>query len=304
MFPGAVIGVSRKGTKYILPVGTFAYDTEHVSENTLYDCASITKSIPTASLALTFIAEKKLRLKDKVKKFIPELHNDHGATIEDLLLYRVRGPRLSDLRFKTFEEIRTHILEHGFDAPPGESVYTNLPTYILGIVLERIAEVSIAESAQTYFFDPLKMGHTTFFPTASDCAPTEIQDGEMIQGVVHDESARVFAKERRSVGHAGLFSTASDLLLFLEPLMNGEFPAILKGAEKGLGWEKNAAHFMGNYTSHDTFGKTGFTGTSIIVDRKKDTALVILSNRTYPIRPPNSSAINTFRRDIADIVFG
>ncbi len=304
MFPGCAVGVSRKGSRYILSAGTLAYDAASVTEDTLYDCASITKSIPTGSLALEFIAVKKLRLKDKVKKHIPEFQNDFGATIEDLLRYRVRGPRLSDLRFRTFEQIRTHIFDTGFAAAPGESIYTNLPTYVLGVVLERVGGASVAELGHRYFFEPLEMNHTTFFPTASDCAPSEIQQGREVRGVVHDESSRVFALARRSVGHAGLFSSAGDLLKFLEALMRREYPAVLKGAEEGLGWEKNAAHFMGSYTSNDAFGKTGFTGTSLIVDRKKDTALVILSNRTYPTRPPNSTAINTFRRDIADIVFG
>jgi CubicO group peptidase (beta-lactamase class C family) len=309
VFPGCVVGVSQNGTREIFPFGGFTYesDSPRVAENSVYDVASITKSIPTASLAAVFIEEGKIALNDLVKKFVPELQNDFGATIEDLLCYCVRGKRMSTLHFKTFEEIRTHILESGFDGSPGESSYTNLPAYILGIVLERVSESSIAALGNKYFFEPLEMTHTTFFPSVSDCVPTEIQSGETIQGIPHDESARIFAEARRTVGHAGLFSTAGDLLVFLEAVLNDEYPTILQNAKKGLGWTTNQEFFMGKFTSVHAFGKTGFTGTSIVADPEKKTTLVILSNRTFPTRPSDpislTSAINTFRREIADIVF-
>ncbi len=248
-----------------------------------------------------------MRLDDTVKKHIPELQNDFGATVEDLLRYRVNGPRMSKIGLQTFEQLRTYILETGFSGPPGESSYANVPAFILGIVLERVGGTSLAVLGHTYFFEPLGMEHTTYFPSVGDCAPTEIQNGNVIQGVVHDESSRLFSLKRRSVAHAGLFSTAGDLLLFLEALIEGKFPAILDGAQKGLGWTKDAPWLMGSRVSNGAFGKTGFTGTSILVDPEKSTALVILSNRTYPTRPADAistdSAMNHFRRNIAEIVF-
>lgn len=276
--------------------------------DTVYDLASITKSIPTASLALLFIEKGKLRLADRVRDYIPELQNDYDATIEDLLSYRVRGPRLSTLGFSTFEEIRTHVFEHGFEGPPGECAYTNVPSYVLGVVLERVGGASLAALAHHYFFKPLEMDRTTFFPSVSDCSPTEKQNNETIQGIVHDESARMFARKRRSVGHAGLFSTAPDLMKFFEVLLQGKYPAVFDGASRGLGWTVKEDFFMGDHVSLKAFGKTGFTGTSIVVDPAQDTALVILSNRTYPVRPADAasftSAVNLFRRNVADIVFG
>lgn len=310
VFPGCVIGVLRNDTKEIFPLGHFTYENNSsiVTNETVYDLASITKSIPTASLALFFAEEGKLRLSDLVKDHLPEFQNDHGATIKDLLLYRVRGPRMSTLPFATFEQIRTHIFETGFDGAAGNSEYTNLPAYVLGAIIERVGGGSLAALAHHYLFKPLEIGKTTFFPYASDCAPTEVEDGMVIQGVVHDESARLFQKARRTAGHAGLFSTAEDLLTFLESLFQGRFPAVLSGAENGLGWTLNQEWFMGSRCGAKTFGKTGFTGTSIVADKDKRTALAILSNRTYPTRPKDAtsttSAINTFRKDIADIVFG
>ncbi|MDO8575813.1 MAG: serine hydrolase domain-containing protein [bacterium] len=311
VFPGCVVGVVRfNGTRELLPFGHFTYesDASAVREDTIYDLASITKSIPTASLALTLMGEGKLRSADKVVKYLPELKNDYGATIEDLLTYRVCGPRLSTLKDKMPDEVLSHVFEHGFDGPPGKHLYTNIPAFFLGIVLERVAGDTLDTLAQKYFFQQLGMNDTTFFPTdMSRIPPTEVVGGVEVRGVVHDESARVFSRAHHAVGHAGLFSTAPDILNFLQALLQGKLQTVLSGAQKGWGWQKAESWFMGTHFSEGAFGKTGFTGTSVGVDPQRGIAFVILSNRTYPTRPPDAasihSAINTFRADIADILF-
>lgn len=307
VFPGCVIGLVRKnGERTILPIGKSIYGPgKDVTEKTVYDLASVTKSIPLASLAAIYIAEKKVALSDTVTTYIPELRHDYGATIEDLLTYRVRGVRMSDLKNKEPEEVREYIFTHGFDAKSETSQYTNLPAFLLGEVLGRVSGESLDTMAKEYFFMPLRIRSMTFFPldTAS-CAPTEMQDGVEIRGIVHDESARVFAKNKEAVGHAGLFSTARDLLTFLEALLQGAYPAVVDAAQKGLGWQVRDQNFMGQYAGLKTFGKTGFTGTSIVCDAERGIGFVILSNRTYPKRPPDQSAILAFRRDIANIILG
>ncbi len=306
VFPGCVIGLIRTNKRIVLPFGTLDYGQELVKENTIYDVASVTKSIPVASLALTFIEEGKLSLADKVTKYVPELQNDYGATIEDLLRYRVHGARLSGLQLRTFEQVRSDIFENGFSAAPGESYYTNLPAYLLGVVIERVAGEILPALAHKYFFEPLKMSDTTFFPhDIVRVAPTEIVDGKEIRGIVHDESARVFSRARRAVGHAGLFSTAPDLLNFLAALLRDQGPSLVhvrEGAEQGLGWQVNEPRWMGKFAEKKTFGKTGFTGTCVVCDVERGVAFVVLSNRTYPRRPADGSAIDEFRRDIADII--
>ncbi|OGG50338.1 hypothetical protein A3C18_00205 [Candidatus Kaiserbacteria bacterium RIFCSPHIGHO2_02_FULL_54_11b] len=316
VFPGCVVGTIRaNSSREIRPFGAFTYEpnSQKVEENTIYDLASITKSIPTASLALRLVAEGKLRLSDRVAEYLPELKNDHGATVEDLLAYRVKGPRLSILKDKTVDGILEHVFEAGFDGLPGASYYTNFPALILGLVIERATKVSLERLAQEYFFLPLNMSHTTCFPSRDladkkdEIAPTEIDEwrGE-VRGFPHDESAYIFAKSERAVGHAGLFSTAPDILNFLEALLCGALPAVFSGAQKGWGWQKAEPWFMGSHFGRGAFGKTGFTGTSVAIDPERGVAFVILSNRTYPKRPPDAtsmhSAINTFRADIADIV--
>ena len=158
------------------------------------------------------------------------------------------------------------------------------------------------------------MTQTTFTPHGA--APTE----EGLYDIVHDESARVFRIAGETVGHAGLFSTAPDLLKFLEMLLNdgkrgriqylhsqilenlrmNQIPHL--GDATGLGFELNQP-WMGAKRSPHTFGKTGFTGTSVACDIAKGIALVILSNRIYPKRPVDTSTINSFRADVCDIVF-
>lgn len=316
VFPGCIVGTIRaNGVREILPFGHFTYDenSPEVRGDSIYDVASITKSIPTASLALMLMGEGKLRVADRVVEFLPELKNDYGATVEDLLTYHVHGTPLSTLAYKSADEILEYIFAYGFDGPPsGESKYTNLPALLLGLIVERVAKEKLDVLAQKTFFDPLSM-RTTFFPTKnghpmSTIAPTEIDEWRgLVQGLPHDESAYVFAKAGRAVGHAGLFSTASDLLNFLGTLLDRNYgcaTSIIEGAQRGWGWQVNDAQFMGKYSSPHTFGKTGFTGTSVICDVERGIGFVILSNRTYPKRPPDDSAIFQFRADIADSILG
>ncbi len=295
VFPGCVIGMVVHGKHEIRPYGE-AFP--------MYDLASITKSIPLAALAALFVSEGKLKLSNTVKTFVPELQNDFDATIEDMLRYRVRGVRMASLQEMTHDEIHAAVMRKGFTAPPDASVYTNLPAFILGVMLERVGGVSLDRLAQEHFFGPYGMSTTTFFPEKAMCAPTEIVGGETVQGVPHDESTRVFAHAGRTVGHAGLFSTAQDLLRFAQRLIDEPHHPIVHAAKAGLGWDVNTQNFMGVHAHPKMFGKTGFTGTSIIVDVETRSALVILSNRTYPQRPADDMAINAFRRDIADIIYG
>ncbi len=308
VFPGCVIAVVRTGERTINAFGTIALNGELVREDTIYDLASITKSIPLASLILKLESDGALSFDDLVRTWIPELQNDHAATIEDLLKYRVHGPAMSLLAHLPPREIRGHIFATGFAELPGESHYSNLPSYLLGIIVERVSGKTIDVLAREAFFEPLNM-RSTFFPVAGmvpdvafSIAPTETEETGDVVGIVHDESARAFARAGLAVGHAGLFSNAGDIASFLESLLAGSFPYIVKGAHKGLGWGLNHGSFMGTHFGPRTFGKTGFTGTSVVCDIDRGVGLVILSNRTYPSRPINDNAIYAFRRSIAELV--
>ncbi|TSC62776.1 MAG: beta-lactamase [Parcubacteria group bacterium Athens0416_74] len=311
VFRGCAVGVvTRDGAREVVSAGSHTYDANARTVNaaTLYDVASITKSIPTASLALVLIEEGTLSLDESIKSSLPELQNDFGATVRDLLTYTVAGPRLSELKELPAEKMLATVFERGFEGPPGESKYTNLPALLLGILLERRMKTTLDILARRYFFDPLKMHDTAFYAGAAfaRAAPTELEDWRgMVSGVTHDESAYTLAKAGHVSGHAGLFSTTNDMLIYLHALLeekDARMGAIVRGAEQGLGWQIGTQAWMGSLASPTTFGKTGFTGTSILVDRERGVAFSILSNRTYPKRPSTDDAIYAFRADIANII--
>ncbi len=330
--PGGVVGMIRKdGTRHVIPFGRLTYDTDspYVTEDTIYDVASLTKSFVTGSLALQLIDEGKLRTSDKIIDHLPEYQRSdrEQACIKHLLTYSLDGFSLAALREFSPEEIRKRILMHEVRRAPGTAFnYSNIPAYLMGLVIERMCKSTLDMLADEHFFVPLEMTRTTFFPetfSQEKISPTEIDFRGVVQGVVHDESAWVFkTKAHEVVGHAGLFSTAPDLLKFLEIFLHGgeyrgkqyfskdmithmttnQLSDI--GECTGLGWELNQSRFMGRTVGEHTFGKTGFTGTLAVCDIARGVACALLTNRTYPHRPPDSSAINALRADVSDSVFG
>ena len=172
----------------------------------------------------------------------------------------------------------------------------------------------------------------------AEISPTEICSfrGREIQGEIHDESAWVLRK-LFPVGSAGMFSCVPDLLNFVQMILNDGVAAngcggkcarvapagilkmvsenafaldsaskysTAKDACTALGWELNSAKFMGTKISPHTFGKTGFTGASIVADPDKGAAVVLLSNFTYPHREANADRIHAFRAKLSDAFFG
>lgn len=313
VFPGCVAGVVYKNDKrIILPFGTFTYEkgSPLIKSDSIFDVASITKSIPT-SLALKLIKEGKIKLEDKVIDFIPELNTSckDQILIKHLLTYALDFDLiLSEHKDKSPDEILNLIYTARLKTPPGSGYYyVNSTAILLGILIERATGEKLDALASSYFFKPLKMEKTTFHPEQFDkneIVPTEIDEwrGRIIQGEVHDESAYILSK-KQVVGSAGLFSTVPDLLNFLGTHLRGVPQAQRHLGGEILGWELYQPRYMGNYCSQNTFGKTGFTGCVVICDPEKGIGLTILSNYTYPKRKPDSKLINEVRKDIASIVF-
>ncbi|MES2437398.1 MAG: serine hydrolase domain-containing protein [Patescibacteria group bacterium] len=330
IFPGGVIGyVKTNGERNILPFGNFTYDAgaQEVKSDSIFDVASLTKSLATGCLALKLIDEGKLSVEDKLVDYIPEFSNSDKDTvlIRHLLTYTIDGYGLASLGDIPPEELHAYIMKHDFNSPPGKVFkYTNIPAYLLGLVVEKIYGSTLDVLAQEYFYKPLGMTRTTFHPellSKEEIVPTEIDNRGIVQGVVHDESAYIFkTKGNKVVGHAGLFSTAGDTLTFLEMLLHkGTFKGTTYFSEKmigemgtnqietlgdstGLGWELNQPRFMGKNCGPHTFGKTGFTGTLCVCDVEKGIAYVVLTNRIYPTRPKDASVINAFRAAIGEII--
>lgn len=325
VFSKAVVGfVSPEGSE------VRAYNTP---EDSLFDIASVTKVCPTSTLALKRILEGRLDLDDRVLDFIPELRTNYREHIlvrhllTHSLDYRVPMSSLKDL---PPEKILDSLFSYHFNRFPGTVFnYGNPASILLGIVLMRISGKSLSEMAEKELFVPLGMSRSGWDPlkrfSKEEIVATEEDAwrGRIIQGEIHDESA---FKLRRffPVGSAGMFSTVPDLLKFVQMILgdglfNGQrilpegilklvstnaLEGRVRGACTALGFELDAEKFMGKVHRPRMFGKTGFTGSSIVADAESKRAVVLLSNFTYPHRESSAERINDFRSKLSELTFG
>lgn len=311
IFPGAVIGVAYKGDRFIFPYGHQTYEdtADPLTAESVYDVASITKSIPTSLLALKLIEEKKLFLHQHVSEVLSDFCGQwkDQVTLFHLLTQTVDfGLQLSSYKDSSPDNILHTIMHCDLKTKPGTTyAYTNSTSIVLGLVIEKVSKKSLATLAREYLFEPLQMRHTGFDPNKfpkNMIVPTEIDFWRKreIRGEVHDESAFTLSK-KYTVGSAGLFSTVPDLLNVLEMLLSeglfrkkrifskitvksmytNQLPKSLHSS--GLGWEMNK-EFMGGNHSVKTIGKTGFTGCVVCIDFENEIGIVILSNHHYPHR--------------------
>lgn len=319
VFPGGIVGIISKTDRVVIPFGRYTYAAESpkVSEESIFDVASITKTVPTSLLAFQLLEERKISLDDKVNKYLPKFQGKHKneVTILDLMTQTVDyGVSLSDFKHKSPKEIIDVILTSDLKNPPGKKYcYTNSSSILLGMIIEGVSKKSLEKLAKEKLFKPLKMRNTAFSPAVSDLVvPTEIDPWRKaeVKGFVHDESAYVLSKEG-FVGSAGLFSTVPDLLNVLQMFINdGKFKnkrvfdkETLNLMQKkfkigqniaGLGWERNPNYLGKNYPS--MLSKTGFTGCFFAFDSSKKLGLVMLSNYHYPKRKKDFNSLNKIRR--------
>ena len=330
IFPGCAVSTVVKGNKSFFTFGNYTYESNSpvVNENSIFDVASITKAIPISCLALKLIELGELRLHEPIVNYIPEFNGTYRdkITIHHLLTQTLNFAfRLSDCKDMVSQEIIKCIMNAQLQTEPGSTLsYANATSILLGMVIERCSSMSLELIAKKYFFDPLEMTSTSFYPEKfckDRIVPTEVDNWRQrsIQGEVHDESA--WALRPMIVGSAGLFSTIADLSNFLEMLVcNGlwkgkrifredtvlamhtnQLPSENKNCT-GLGWELNQPQTMGMLSDSNVFGKTGFTGCSIAVSPENYAGYILLSNYLYPKRRENRDAINSVRRSLAKIV--
>jgi len=327
IFPGAVVGICGPDSLEIIPIGRVTYDSDSplVIATTRYDVASITKTIPTAYLIWKFIEFGKLSLEQSVQELLPEWKGKHKdqVLLWHLLAQTVRYESISLARLSSqgAPALLQHIREMELLEPPGTSYYyVNTNSILLGWILERVSGKNLQDLAEEYFWQPLEMQATGFFPQTaehSSIAPTEqLKDGTLLQGKVHDESARVLSAKGKAVGSAGLFSTVPNLLRFLQMLLRqGEevlrpetveaswgTRTLTNGQTVGLGWEYNNPAWMGALGS-DCYGKTGFTGGFCAVFPEEQRGIVMLSNAVHPQRPPERESLTTLRENLLEACF-
>jgi CubicO group peptidase (beta-lactamase class C family) len=316
IFPGAVVLVTTaEKALYHAAYGTTAYHdpgSRTVVPDTIYDIASLTKLF-TATAALRLIDARECRLDDPLRRFLPELRAGQ-VTLRQLLTHSSGlNLRLSVLREQGADGIRRAVYAAEPEHPPGTCVaYTNINSLLLGAVVALVFGSDLAEAIDKLVLEPLDMQATHFNPPEAlhaRIAPTEWDHdwrGGLVQGVVHDESAYALGG---AAGHAGLFSTAADLSRFCrfwlqrgawqgrqllhestvaEAVRNHTAGMTTPDGQElacGLGWMLDRENFMGHAPS-GSFGHTGFTGPAIVILPHAETALVVLSNRTYPQRTP------------------
>lgn len=327
--PGAQLAVLRHDTLlYLRSYGRLSYDSaaRAVDDSTLYDLASLTKVIATTTAAMKLVDEGRLHLDSTVASYLPEFgaNGKEGVTIRNLLLHNsgLEAFRLFYLEAANGGEVLESIFAMPLLYPTGsKTVYSDLGMITLAKVIERITGRGLDAYTQDEFFAPLGMTHTRFTPPdslAERCAPTEVDRvwrKRLVQGSVHDETAALLGGV---AGHAGLFSTAADLVRFVRMLMNGgmlDGHRYLQSAtvavfttrqsmhgSRALGWDTRSAtgSSAGQYFSMKSFGHTGFTGTSIWVDPVADVAVIFLTNRVHPTR--ENKAIPRFRATLHDAV--
>ncbi|HMA64002.1 MAG: serine hydrolase domain-containing protein [Fibrobacterota bacterium] len=324
VFPGCACAIVHDGHTSIVTKGnyTFAPDSKSVDTTAIYDVASITKAIPVSSLALKLVETGLVTVDDLLITHLPEFTGKYREliTIRHLLTQTLHFDfRLSTCSGLSSEEILKRILTADLASVPGSSFnYANATSILLGLVIERVSGKNLEQCGSEYFFDPLEMHSTSFYPYKlrnENIVPSEIAPGgHQICGEVHDESAR--ALRPLVVGSAGLFSTIVDLSHFLEMLVNdgvwmgrrffdestmtqmssNQLTGDFGDDQTGLGWELNQKTSMGIYKGIDVYGKTGFTGCSIAVCREKKCGYVLLSNHIFPKRRESRDSINAVRR--------
>jgi CubicO group peptidase (beta-lactamase class C family) len=266
----------------------------------------------------------KLDVERPVRDYVPEFDApDKAAITVRMLLQHRSGMKAFHPLYQTekgreayLRRINAHPLLHR----PGEtSDYTDWNMIVMQAVVERIAGEPLDRFLAARVFGPLGMRDTRFNPDSAlrpRIAPTEVQPfrGGQVWGVVHDENAWALGGVS---GHAGLFSSARDLAVFTEMLLDGgEYGGVrllrpetvarwtarqAPDASRALGWDTpSPGSSAGRYLSARSFGHTGFTGTSIWVDPEQQLVVVLLTNRVDPTR--DNPKIDPLRRAVADAV--
>ena len=314
--PGAVLGVSYRGQWYIHGTGRLGLDDPTIPDSsTVYDLASLTKVIGLTTAMMLAVDSGLIELDAPIQRYVPAFtgRNKDKITVRQLLVHASGLPAWRPLFRETLtrEEALTLADTTPLDTLPGTRyLYSDLGAIVLTQAVVGVFQERIDSLLARRVFGPLGMGSTRYLPPAEwlpRIAPTENDPwrGRILRGEVHDENA---ARLGGVSGHAGLFSTAPDLLRFGEWLMKfaprPDFFArqdIPPGSGRALGWETpTGSNSAGSLLRPGSIGHTGFTGTSIWIDPSRELVIVLLTNRVHPTRENNR--MGPVRRGVADRV--
>ncbi len=335
--PGAVVLIARNGmiAKYQAYGQAMEVPAQrNMTLDMIFDLASLTKVVVTAPLALLLTERGIWHLNDPITRFLPSIKWGKNIVIRHLLTHTAGLPPWAALfsLAKNKEEVLELLASERWPiatpiCAPGERViYSDLGYIILGLAIEKITGKDLAQLGAEWLFSPLRMQDTMFNPPvslASRIVPTEDDPkrGGVLVGTVHDENAWIMGGIS---GHAGLFSTASDLAIYAQMLLNEGWYGSIKvlssnsvklmrslqteglNERRGLGWhlQGNTTFSAGDLLSEQAFGHTGFTGTSIWIDPQNNLIVVLLTNRVHPSRERGKNEISRIRALVNNISVG
>ena len=325
-YPGASVVVGRKGYA-VLSRGFGALDwsgrARVSSRESIYDLASLTKVVATTTAIMVLYDAGKVDVDAPVSRYLPDFSGGmrDQVTVRHLLTHRAGLPAGRELWriAKTPAEARAAVLASPIQCAPGNCYeYSDLGADLLGFVAEAASGQTLDDFLERRVFAKLGMTDTHFRPdamTSLRTAPTEIAPprGYPLRGEVHDENAYALGGV---AGHAGLFSTAEDLSVFAQMLLDG---GVYNGVRivsdsavalftrraaghRALGWDTcDGGAGCGQYMSERAFGHTGFTGTSLWIDPDRQMFVILLTNRVHAARARRpSKIISDVRNDLAD----
>ncbi len=307
--PGCVVLIARRGGIVSLKAyGDRQVEPQRVAmtTDTVFDLASLTKPIATATSVMQLVDEGRLRLDDRIAQCIPEF-GQNGK--EDITVYQLlthQGGLTPDNALGDYQDgpqsAWERIFALGLRAEPGTRfIYTDVGYIVLGELVRRVSGKDIHQFSREHIFQPLGMQETGYLPAESlreRAAPTERREDRWMRGEVHDPRAFLLGGV---AGHAGLFSTAEDLAVYAQMLLDrgrrGEVRILsertvammtigypVPDALRGLGWDVRSGYSSnrGATFSSTAFGHGGFTGTVIWIDPRLELIFIFLSNRLHP----------------------
>ncbi len=329
--PGAVVVIAdRNGVLYRRAFGQRQVEptAEPMTMDTVFDLASLTKPVATATSVMQLIGDGLLSPQQKVVDHLPEFgkHGKDKITIADLLLHV--GGLIPDNSLRDYRDGVEASWDNICDLKPiaergKKFAYTDVGFIVLGKLVERVSKQRLDQYAQQNVFTPLGMTETTFNPSADlkkRTAATEQRNGQWLKGEVHDPRAHLL---QGVAGHAGLFSTADDLTRYGQqmlriargekstPLSQATFKTMTRPRDvqrdsktigtRTYGWDHRSPYSSnrGDKLSDSAFGHGGFTGTVMWIDPDSDRVYLFLSNRLHP---DGKGSINRLAGKIASIV--
>ncbi len=307
--PGCVVAIGRHGKLAVLKAygqRRLEPSPEPMTVDTVFDLASLTKPVATATSVLLLVEQGKVRLEEAVARYLPEFgcKGKESITVRELLIHQ--GGLVADNPLADYlqgpDEAWQRIFALSPVALPGTRfIYSDVGYMVLGKLVERVSAQNLDEFARQHIFAPLGMEETGFRPGEGlrrRAAPADRRQNRWIQGEVHDPRAYQLGGV---AGHAGLFSTATDLARYAQMMLGkGQYagrrvlapetlermtqPYPVSAGLRGLGWDIRTGYSTnrGLAMSPRAFGHGGFTGTAMWIDPELDLFVIFLSNRLHP----------------------